>query len=69
MVGERCELVGCSGCVVRLGCKGVVMGRRSLDRERSLRRSCRRSGGVSVGGGMAVVCVGVSAVDKVGSTR
>ena len=49
----------CRGCVVWFGCEGVVRGRRSREQDRSLRRSWWRSGGVSVGGGMAVVCDGV----------
>ena len=56
--------VGCLGCVARFGCEGVVRGRRSRERDRSLRRSWRRRGGVSVGGGMAVVCDGVASERK-----
>ena len=63
VAGERLA-VGCLGCVVRFGCEGVVRGRRSRERDRSLRRSWRRRGGVSVGGGMAVVCDGVASERK-----
>ena len=48
-------LRGCLGCVVRFGCEGVVRGRRSRERDRSRRCSCRRRGGVAVGGVAAVV--------------
>ena len=41
-----------------------MRGRRSRERDRSLQRSWRISGGVSVGGGMAVVCCKVAAERK-----
>ena len=52
--GESSSFFMSSNLISLVG--GVVRGRRSLERDRSLHRSWRISGGVSVGGGMAVVC-------------